>query len=425
MSISIDQRLKARLIELLAAQLSQAVVWWDCFIFEGDVLGLAEIQSSFPDKGKIANELRAFIGDDAFPVFVRGELNRHFKGREFRNDAETKALTSYPGYEDPAVLATKLVDSFCSLPWRYQVCMRLPEGFGGLLEMYPYGWQLSDRHRIVLGSTLKNPGPSHRNALVGLLSGNFHERYWDESAAYLQIDVEGYFREDKTEPVMSARDDFFSFIGLGLAFGLFGTGIGTTLGAPPVSHQLIVYRASDEDTGGPSVVKIDDHLQSGIRNLSVLFGVKDEGDKLEEALRRIGSVFRSENGKGLRLSARWLFDSHCGRDELLSYVQATVAIEILLGDEETDPDVGLTTLMANRCAYLVATTGEARAHVLKSFRDIYKIRSKIVHRGKSRLNSTEVMLFNHLTSLVRLVIDKEQRLLERGERIQTSRRKPV
>ncbi len=137
---------------------------------------------------------------------------------------------------------------------------------------------------------------------------------------------------------------------------------------------------------------------------------------LAYALERIGSVFRSANGKSLRLSARWLFDSHCGRDELLSYVQATVAIEILLGDEDADPDVGLTTLMANRCAYLVATTAKARAHILRAFRDIYKVRSKIVHRGKSRLNSKEVMLFNYLTALVRSVIDKEQRLLERGER---------
>lgn len=72
--------------------------------------------------------------------------------------------------------------------------------------------------------------------------------------------------------------------------------------------------------------------------------------------------------------------------------------------------------MNNRCAYLVATTAEARAHILKAFRDIYKVRSKIVHRGQSRLNSKEVMLFNYLTALVRSVIDKEQRLLGRGER---------
>lgn len=415
MSIPIDPRLKARLIELLTVQLDQAVVWWNTFILEGSMPGLAQLQESFPDKGKLADELRIFIGDQPFLTFIHGELARHFKKGEFDARGEARLLTSYPGHENSAVLATTLVESFCSLPWRYQVCMRLPEGFGSLLETHPDGWALSDRHRIVLGSALPNPHPKRPNRAMDLLSGKFREGYWDESAAYLQVDVDGYFRTDKTEPVMSARDDIFSFIGLGLAFGLFARGRAGALGAPPISHQLIVYRLSREDLDGAGLVTLDDQLESGIRNL-FLPADPEDGSDLADALRRIGTVLRSANGKSLRLSARWLFDSHCGRDELLSYVQATVAIEILLGDEDADPDVGLTTLMANRCAYLVANTAKARAHILKAFRDIYKVRSKIVHRGKNRLSSEEVMLFNYLTGLVRSVIDKEQRLLERGER---------
>jgi len=379
-------------------------------------LNPGEIEASFPDKGKLADELRLFIGDDAFTTFVQGELNRHFNGGGYNRDADIKPLTSYPGYEDTVGLATALVESFCSLPWKYQVCMRLPEGFGDLLKMHPDGFELSDRHRILLGSALTNPYPSHPNRLLDLASGKPLPGDWDDAGAYLVVDVEGYFRVLRTEPVMSARDDIFSFIGLALAFGLFGSGRAGELGAPRRSHQLIIYRLSHEDMDGQGFVALDEHLQSGIRNLSVLAGPAEDGMHLAYALERIGSVFRSANGKSLRLSARWLFDSYCGRDELLSYVQATVAIEILLGDEDADPDVGLTTLMANRCAYLVATTAKARAHILRAFRDIYKVRSKIVHRGKSRLNSKEVMLFNYLTALVRSVIDKEQRLLERGER---------
>ncbi|MBN5007339.1 hypothetical protein JY422_02180 [Stenotrophomonas maltophilia] len=405
-----------RLIELLADQLSQSLVCYDSFVFDAGVLHPGQIGASLPDKGKLADELRLYIGDDAFTTFVQGELNRHFRGGGFNSNAGIRPLTSYPGYEDTVGLATTLVESFCSLPWKYQVCMRLPDGFGNLLKMHPDGYELSDRHRILLGSALKNPYANQSNQLVDLASGKSFPGDWDEAASYLVVDVDGYFRVLRTEPVMSARDDIFSFIGLALAFGLFGSARSGELGASRRSHQLIIYRLSHEDLDGEGVVALDEHLQSGIRNLSMVADSAENGVHVAHALDRIGSVFRSANGKSLRLSARWLFDSHCGRDELLSYVQATVAIEILLGDEDADPDVGLTTLMANRCAYLVATTAEARAHILKAFRDIYKVRSKIVHRGQSRLNSKEVMLFNYLTALVRSVIDKEQRLLGRGER---------
>lgn len=50
-------------------------------------------------------------------------------------------------------------------------------------------------------------------------------------------------------------------------------------------------------------------------------------------------------------ACRWLYDSHVGEDKLLNFVQAMVVLEILLGDRSTSDEVGLGTLLANRCAY--------------------------------------------------------------------------
>lgn len=66
----------------------------------------------------------------------------------------------------------------------------------------------------------------------------------------------------------------------------------------------------------------------------------------------------------------------------------------------------------NRCAYLIATSHAERSELLQEFRNIYEVRSKIVHRGKSRLLLGERRLFNKLHWMCRRVIQEEVRLVE-------------
>lgn len=64
------------------------------------------MHGSFPDKRRLADELRLFIGDQPFLAFLQDELHRHFMGREFNASEEIRLLTSYPDYGDSVVLAT-------------------------------------------------------------------------------------------------------------------------------------------------------------------------------------------------------------------------------------------------------------------------------------------------------------------------------
>ena len=48
---------------------------------------------------------------------------------------------------------------------------------------------------------------------------------------------------------------------------------------------------------------------------------------------------------------------------------------------------------------------------MKKFKDIYDIRSRIVHRGKSRLTYRERVLFDTLRLMCRRVIQKEIELI--------------
>ncbi len=421
MPIAIDPRLTARLVERLISELDQALVYCNVAVMTSSMPGLGDIDRSLPGKGVLADELSLYIGDQPFSTFISGEIHRLFSGTTYDANALEVPLSSFEETRDTRRVATELVDQFCSLPWNYEVCLRLPDGLHPLLTTHPDGITLSDRHRLALGASLEDPYPKAINllslgALVGAFSRTRQTLPWDKDAVYLVVKVEGYFRTSATEPILSARDDIFAFLGLGIALGLFSPGAGGALGEVPQSTQLIVYRQSPEDVPGSGFFALEDHQERCIQSLGLAWGLIPEPSAVREKLDRVSLILQSSNSKNIKLSARWLFDSYCGRDKLLSYVQATVALEILLGDEEADANVSLGTLIANRCAYLIATSPEGRSNIIGAFRDIYRIRSKIVHRGKSRLNSDESSLFHYLQELVKLVIDKEQRLIERNSK---------
>lgn len=97
---------------------------------------------------------------------------------------------------------------------------------------------------------------------------------------------------------------------------------------------------------------------------------------------------------------------------MLSFVQATITLEILLGDKSESDKVGLGSLLKNRCAYLLGKTSEERNIILSEFEEIYDIRSKIVHRGHPKLTNYERGLLHKVRNLAKRVIIKELELLQ-------------
>lgn len=415
MPLPIAAPLKTRLAEQLEAELKKATVFANFKIASWSLLGLSAIKS-LPDKGDIADQLSRYIGDDAFATFVIDELDSRFSGRDADIALSERPLTEYEGFEDLKRLSTDLVEAFATLPWSYQLTIKLPNPLGNAVVAATGDFDLSPRHRIVSGATLSRSFElerRRRGGLADLITNGRLAPPWDEGGAYFQVAMSGYYRSKETEPFLSARDDVLTFFGLGIALGLLSD-MRTDFSGGNSSH-FYIHHFDDGKWREQRTLVLDDKHDQVINQLSLRYSIRDNPEAIRQQLGRIGSVFRSNLGQSLALSARWLFESYCGRDALLQYVQAAVAIEILLGDEETDPSVGLTTLMANRCAFLIAKTPTERGKLLKTFRNIYRVRSKIVHRGKSRLNAEEVGLFRELRQILRMVIEQEQRLLERAE----------
>jgi hypothetical protein len=129
-------------------------------------------------------------------------------------------------------------------------------------------------------------------------------------------------------------------------------------------------------------------------------------------LNGIRTVFSSgAKGERLLLAAQWLFDGYGEHDELLKFVQATVTLEVLLGDKKHSDEVGIGALIRNRCAYLIGESQSEREEILRDFSDIYEVRSRIVHRGLRRLSPDDRTLLTKLRTMCMRVIFKDVLLL--------------
>jgi hypothetical protein len=221
-----------------------------------------------------------------------------------------------------------------------------------------------------------------------------------------------------TSTTLKAERLVRAFCGLGIAVRLFAHRHKFHQGVS--KSYFYVHRQEQGGTWKPeSRLDVDDTTDRGLLGLEMhtLDGqLATEQSKIEWAAYRLGDIqvaFSSDKkAESIILASQWLFDSHAGRDELLSFIQAMVVLEILLGDKKISDEIGIGELMRNRCAYLIGDSHEERAQLLDTFNKIYRVRSQIVHSGKHRLTLEERSLFSRLRWMCRRVIAKELDLLK-------------
>jgi hypothetical protein len=327
------------------------------------------------------------------------------------------------------------------LPWHYQLTIPLPAQLNKLLHDDQFEIALSPAARIVrpndafsaqfpLETSVKKRTPRLKGYAGGLLSllGDAEPAKWQDDWVCLQIAVEGFVGQYGGSPTAHKAERLLrSFCGLGLATRLFKWE--QTYSATPFKAFAFVHRRLPNDNW-EAVTRYDlnDSITRGLAGLKLhdLDGHLDDETKrrgwAHYRLADMGTVFvAGERSDPITLASQWLFDSYCGQDQLLSFVQAMVVLELFLGNKNISDEIGIGELISNRFAYLIGTTHEERAELLKAFKDIYRVRSQIVHSGKHKLTLTERSLFSRLRWMCRRAIDKEVDLLKAG----TEKEKPA
>jgi len=133
----------------------------------------------------------------------------------------------------------------------------------------------------------------------------------------------------------------------------------------------------------------------------------DNGKKLEEVLIDVIKLFNSSQGQRLKTSSIWLLRSFLSERGMDKILDATIAIEVLLGDREAADRVGLSKLMANRCAYALGKSAKERQELFDFFIDFYKLRSEIVHSGRLKISDAESTLVDRGVKLASRILRHE------------------
>jgi hypothetical protein len=81
-----------------------------------------------------------------------------------------------------------------------------------------------------------------------------------------------------------------------------------------------------------------------------------------------------------------------------------------MGDRDTSDRVGLTKLIANRCAYALGKSSKEREEIIDFFVQFYRVRSEVVHSGRTALQADERQIVNEGLMLAIRILQHETAL---------------
>lgn len=448
MAVNLHRDCIARLIEFVAENLEKVQVNNKVFLNFDSILNLVGSDKILPEKGTVRDSLNKFVIEE-LPLFyfLYESIGRDIdENGIYDSDAKESFLKELPRYGDLKVKAKLLIEEFNSLPWNYLISYELNASIGQQLRQIMGDYNFSEN--LILSCPTLNydqiyplqsgikqrdeeffrehrPGLGLRAGIADLpdyVSKPLNK--WNQTTAYLQVKTEGFIGQYvKTKPVEEAIATLKSFFGLSLAVRLMKIkevplGLsGLYWARPQLESRIIVHRMIEDKWQVWTTYALPMDLSETLNKLAIddLDGSLDTsqiGNWINQRILLISSAFENERkSEWLLLAGQWLLDSYIGKNELLSFVQTTVAMEILLGDKSKSDIIGIGELLRNRCAYLIGKSHSQRASILEDFNRIYTVRSDIVHKGKSRLNSEEKRLFNKLQWMCRRVIEEELNLL--------------
>jgi hypothetical protein len=117
----------------------------------------------------------------------------------------------------------------------------------------------------------------------------------------------------------------------------------------------------------------------------------------------------------IKTALEWSFDSRENDNQTLSFIQACIGLEALLG-EATDKEEPLTATLADRCAYLLGQNHGDRTRIRGRFKEMYRVRSKLVHGRSPKLDIYDVEQLSFAQTTLEEIAREEGRRLRRALR---------
>jgi hypothetical protein len=101
-------------------------------------------------------------------------------------------------------------------------------------------------------------------------------------------------------------------------------------------------------------------------------------------------------------ASNWAYDSLVEEREIFGFLSTCMGLEAILGEDDDREEI--TSILANRCAFLVGGTRKVRGETVKKFREFYQLRSKVVHGRITKLGENAELLYWGQHTLRRIIL---------------------
>jgi hypothetical protein len=358
------------------------------------------------------------LDDGGLSTFLLHELNIAYREAGTALPSEGK-ISDLDIFSDPLATAKRVVAALDALPRQYRILVRGPAELADRIDRKDVNFKLSDQLRLISGALAAEDFKLvHENDVTdsfirqseqnGPKAGSFQE-----NSLYFEYRTSGCIsRTSNTRIVRDLFDAVRSFYGAAMALGIISdfdykkANITPWVAADEVKgkeHALVfVSRADDDVIRATNIATTTEYDQI----------IHDSQETLEESLSPIQDMFSSKDGAKLVTAAIWIFRANISARPMDTILESTIAIEVLLGDRETSDRIGLSKLMANRCAYSLGGNLKERKEIVDFFVEFYKLRSDIVHNGRFKLEEDDGKVVDKGLGLAERILRHEIGLLK-------------
>jgi hypothetical protein len=412
-------KIDAQTLDALTFRIAQGIDSIDDLFFglhKMDFKWSEEIFSQLPEK--LRENISKICGEGGLAEFLYGQSTMKLEQDDTFQRDEDNNLKNTKTFGNTLDAARSLVSELNNLPYSYRLSAPMPKSFSSQFFKYIDKFELGNGMFLMKGEHLSNDFPlttgiSEADARIFININEKQKQPPADGSIYFVQFKGGYVGLQKDSPIIN---DFYAnfrqLLGSILAVGGF---VSTPWNNSSNEHAIFIHR----NDGEYKITKIEPFpIQLGIfygeMGNELTSDLKSSSDRHPERLKRRLNLIRSsfqntDHARRLSVSCIWYLRSYMSKDSLDGLLESTISLEALLGGANYE-GTRLSSLLGNRCAYLVGRDISDRTEILERFQSIYALRSRIVHEGHHIFSKNERDLLMYSRELCRRSLLKEMAL---------------
>lgn len=419
MTIKLTDAFEKNLVLSITENLSDIKIGKDNILSLGQFDWANKLYEELPEESR--KTIFRYCGENGLKYFLYHEVwSSLILEYGYGDIPRSRPLVEIQPFQNTVGYARQLVTTLSSIPRRYRATFALPRAFSTPLELeFPSPMQLSDQMMICRGSDLPQPFPTESSnpnidqyLFSDFISSSPSDRDIDQDRLYISMILLGYGSHNHVSQLeRNFEDTVKAFYGACFAAGI----LSNKYTSEKDGNQWVIFHDESGERSIISTESVDQDIREGTRNASSFafaqISKTDIWQKLGIIMPEISTVFQ-DNAHSRRLftACIWHYRATVTRRALDKLLEATIAIEVLLGDRSSAEGLGLTNLLGNRCAFLLGRSPSHREQIIKDFSRVYMLRSSVVHAGKLKLEEGENEIVKKGVQLCGEIIAREMRI---------------